>query len=525
MAFIGNIFNKPAEPEKVAAYRVKYGDWASYIAIDHGITMEELQNLNPGINLSRIDVGDVLTVPVLGNRNASIDSKSSGSTAPARRSVAAPAPAKAAAPAPAKAAAPVNVQTIRYRVKSGDSIEEVAASHKVDVQTIVQNNPQVRKRPWLFEGEFLEIPVPVQPATPTKSGFPMLFSSQDVLDMPILALMTPLLEGLFVVAAAIALVRTLMSFVKGKGSQATADKMKASVTSSAGSTGFPASLSALFQKLTSLVASLVAAAVAAASGLLSSVKSQAAAPVRGAAADSGVRAVGKPAESQPGTSIAVGYGTHDSSDMTTSANRAVAAALADLKSSPPTVVFVAAQPGKGVSDPQYLQKAMQVVSRAVPMGIRVFGLPATRVGGPGVDVMALSSGGGMLMLSEPLRKSGGEAALAHRLSFWDATKLKAAVYHVVPQASLEQVVMTQLSRVPLFGITGKPTNAQGIAVLGYNDTKEIVPTVFVFAVLKTAQYGGAFLATILSQWMYGKDSLLVAQPSSADPQSPSTSFA
>lgn len=56
------LFAKPQPIEKNAVYVVRKGDVAGSIAARHNLKLDELEHLNPGLNLEQLDVGDQLRV-------------------------------------------------------------------------------------------------------------------------------------------------------------------------------------------------------------------------------------------------------------------------------------------------------------------------------------------------------------------------------------------------------------------------------------------------------------------------------
>lgn len=104
---------KPQELQQWQDYRVRSGDSLHSIANRHQITISELKAVNK-LKSNRLRVGQMLSIPGKGVREA---------------------PTQQTAAAVAKAAAPRN-----YRVKSGDTLWQIANAHKVPLKDLQRWN-------------------------------------------------------------------------------------------------------------------------------------------------------------------------------------------------------------------------------------------------------------------------------------------------------------------------------------------------------------------------------------------------
>jgi LysM repeat protein len=111
-------------------YKVRSGDTVSHIATRSGSTVAAIAQANALADVSRIRIGQVLTIPTAGTS---------------------PSPAVAAAPAPAAAAA------ASYSVVSGDTVGRIAARYGTSVQAIIAANG-LDARAFIRVGQALTIP-------------------------------------------------------------------------------------------------------------------------------------------------------------------------------------------------------------------------------------------------------------------------------------------------------------------------------------------------------------------------------
>jgi LysM repeat protein len=106
---------------------VKSGDNLYRIALNHGVSVSQLQSANPGVNAETLRVGQKLEIPSKGQATAA------RSASPAAAPVA-KAPAKAA-PAPRAAA------TGTYEIKAGDSLSKIAREKGTTIAALQAANP------------------------------------------------------------------------------------------------------------------------------------------------------------------------------------------------------------------------------------------------------------------------------------------------------------------------------------------------------------------------------------------------
>jgi LysM repeat protein/GH25 family lysozyme M1 (1,4-beta-N-acetylmuramidase) len=110
----------PAPRPAKTMYTVKAGDTLSGIAAAHGVSLIELEHLNPQVkNPNLIYAGQVLTLP------------------------------------PGAAQLPVQA---RYKVRKGDTMSQIAAAHGVTLTALERANPTVRNPNLIYAGQTLIIP-------------------------------------------------------------------------------------------------------------------------------------------------------------------------------------------------------------------------------------------------------------------------------------------------------------------------------------------------------------------------------
>jgi lipoprotein-anchoring transpeptidase ErfK/SrfK len=125
-------------------YVVKPGDNLFRIALNHGLTTQELASANGITNLSRVYAGQVLRIP------------SPGSTT-------------VASPAPTTRTVPTTSST--YTVKQGETLYRIAVNHGVSVQALAQANG-ILNPSHIYTGQRLTIPGANQVAAVTENTKP-----------------------------------------------------------------------------------------------------------------------------------------------------------------------------------------------------------------------------------------------------------------------------------------------------------------------------------------------------------------
>lgn len=102
---------------------VKSGDNLYRIALNHGVSVSQLQSANPGVNAETLRVGQKLEIPSKGQATA------------ARSASPAAAPVAKAASAPRAAA------TGTYEIKAGDSLSKIAREKGTTIAALQAANP------------------------------------------------------------------------------------------------------------------------------------------------------------------------------------------------------------------------------------------------------------------------------------------------------------------------------------------------------------------------------------------------
>ena len=132
-----------------ARYTVRPGDNATFIAEAYGISLAELRQLNGNADLNIIRIGQVLTVPWIGNPVA----------------------------APAGTVPAVEVRRRTYRVQAGDNFSAIAAMYGLSLDELRSLNP-LRSNDLLIIGEILFLPGTIDP--PVVSEERTLWESDSV---------------------------------------------------------------------------------------------------------------------------------------------------------------------------------------------------------------------------------------------------------------------------------------------------------------------------------------------------------
>ncbi|MDQ8180980.1 LysM peptidoglycan-binding domain-containing protein [Pelagicoccus sp. SDUM812005] len=145
---VGQKLNIPAPAPQFTEYKIRNGDNLSDIAKEHGVTLRSITALNAIGNANRIRVGQVIKIPL---------------------------PSDGAAPA---AAAPTTY--LEYKVRSGDSLSDIAKKYGVTVSTLTSLN-SIRRANSIKIGQVIRIPV--APGTvPLPTGPRLANSDQSTLD-------------------------------------------------------------------------------------------------------------------------------------------------------------------------------------------------------------------------------------------------------------------------------------------------------------------------------------------------------
>jgi LysM repeat protein len=129
--FIGLLLFSAASIAGATTHVVKSGDNLYRIALNHGVTVSQLQNANPNVSAQTLRVGQKLVIPTGGQANV------------ARETTAAP--VAKSSPAPAPAPEPVNqvVASGSYEIKAGDSLSKIAREQGTTVAALQAANPNL----------------------------------------------------------------------------------------------------------------------------------------------------------------------------------------------------------------------------------------------------------------------------------------------------------------------------------------------------------------------------------------------
>ncbi len=130
-------------PESAREYVITKGDSFSTIAKKMGVSVKAIEQANPGVNSSRLQIGQKLQIPAAGS---SPTATSSTLSAPAG-----------------------NADTTTYTVKAGDMLEKIARRHGTTSKTIMRLNNM--KTTMIKPGQKLKLPAgntaaPVPTASP-----------------------------------------------------------------------------------------------------------------------------------------------------------------------------------------------------------------------------------------------------------------------------------------------------------------------------------------------------------------------
>jgi len=140
------------EPSAAKQYAVAKGDSFYKIAKANGVSVKALGDSNPGVDSTKLKVGQVLQLPA---------GAESGSTI----STSAPAPAAATA---SQSPATTSKAAAHYIVKSGDSLRRIARTHGTTVQAIKAANSLTSDR--IAAGQDLKLPESKTASTPASRG-------------------------------------------------------------------------------------------------------------------------------------------------------------------------------------------------------------------------------------------------------------------------------------------------------------------------------------------------------------------
>jgi len=142
-------------------YVIVKGDTLAKIAKAHGVTTKALQAANPGVEPTKLKVGQKLTVPA----------SASGSAAPATSSV-----------------STVSTGTGEtYVVKSGDTLTKIAKAHGVTIKAIESENNLTTTK--IKVGQKLKLPAKAETAAPAPAPAPVPTAPEPA---PVVAPVTPL---------------------------------------------------------------------------------------------------------------------------------------------------------------------------------------------------------------------------------------------------------------------------------------------------------------------------------------------
>jgi len=126
----------PAVSAQQTTYVVKLGENLIRIALNHGLTTQELASANGIVDPTRIYAGQTLVIPAKGSPSSN--------------------PAPAPAPAPSAPAAPAATST-SHVVQRGEILSRIALQYGVSVQSIAQANA-IYNPSLIYYGQTLTIP-------------------------------------------------------------------------------------------------------------------------------------------------------------------------------------------------------------------------------------------------------------------------------------------------------------------------------------------------------------------------------
>lgn len=131
----------PAVPEQAPSsaqeYKIVRGDTFSSIATKFGVTARQIQEANPNVQATRLQIGQTIRIPA-----PTVSPAASGSSTP-------------------PAATAGGQQT--YKVKSGDTLSRIASTYHVTVRELRSENNLVTDR--ITVGQVLKIPSKAAPGT------------------------------------------------------------------------------------------------------------------------------------------------------------------------------------------------------------------------------------------------------------------------------------------------------------------------------------------------------------------------
>lgn len=129
--FIGLLLFSAASIAGATTHVVKSGDNLYRIALNHGVTVSQLQNANPNVNAQSLRVGQKLVIPTGGQAKVADHTTA--------------APVAKSTPAPASAPEPLNqvVASGSYEIKAGDSLSKIAREQGTTVAALQAANPNL----------------------------------------------------------------------------------------------------------------------------------------------------------------------------------------------------------------------------------------------------------------------------------------------------------------------------------------------------------------------------------------------
>ena len=165
---LGYLHTQPVTAQNLynetAPYTIQKGETTYRIAKNHGITVEQLLALNPGMKPEHIQANMVINVPA-----HSLSTASHGRTATAIPSV------KVQASAKSHQEPQDSIIYKKYKIKRKDTAYSLAKANGITVDELMRANPQLAENGYkLKKGKTIQIPIKIKRTIPLKKGLDTL---------------------------------------------------------------------------------------------------------------------------------------------------------------------------------------------------------------------------------------------------------------------------------------------------------------------------------------------------------------